>query len=143
MNGGMTQHLSHLHGQTLTAVALDRETHEWVFTFTGQCTLRVAAPWRLVNGGHIRVGGDDDGQRFGLGTPVRARELITRLVERQPVVDALAKDFGDLHLRFDSGPTLQVFNGSAGYEGWQLFGPGERTVVAHGGGLVTDSGTVV
>ena len=52
----MALYLSHLHGQKLDAIALDADTHEWVFTFGGHCALRVAAPWRMVSAGHVVVG---------------------------------------------------------------------------------------
>ena len=72
------------------------------------------------------VGSEDDGHRFGLESPVDARERVTRAVGGEEVTEVSIKKFGDLDLSFASGATLQVFNGSSGYEGWQLFGPGER-----------------
>jgi hypothetical protein len=139
MGGRMSLYLSHLHGQTLAATAFDRDTDAWVFTFSGGCALRVAAPWRMVSQTHIAVGHEDDGQWFGLKQPFDAREHITGAVAGQKVTEALVKEFGDLDLRFSSGSTLQVFNSSSGFEGWQLYGPGERHVVAQGGGRVVDS----
>lgn len=49
--------------------------------------------------------------------------------------------YGDLELRFGRDWTLQVFNDSSGYQGWQLTGPGDRQVIALGGGGVVDSHT--
>ena len=135
----MTQCLSHLHGQTLSDVSFDPDTQQWVFAFTGQRALRVAAPWRLVFGGNIVVGREDDGHPFGLETPVDAKERVARAIEGQDVTEAAVSNVGDLDLRFRSGSTLQVFNASCGYEGWQFFGPGGRSVVAQGGGRVVDS----
>ncbi len=135
----MTPWLSHLHGQTLSDVSFDPDTQQWVFTFTGQRALRVAAPWRLVFEGRIVIGCEDDGHLFGLETPVDAKERVARAVEGQEVTEAAVNNVGDLDLRFHSGSTLQVFNLSCGYEGWQLFGPGGRYVVAQGGGRVVDS----
>jgi len=135
----MALYLSHLHGQKLDGIALDADTHEWVFTFGGHCALRVAAPWRMVSAGHVVVGYQDDGQWFGLNTRFDARERITHAVAGQQVTKASVNEFGDLDLCFGSVSALQVFNGSSGYEGWQLFGPGERYVVAQGGGRVGDS----
>src|SRR5262245_30578611 len=139
MGGRMSLHLSHLHGQTLLATAFDRETDAWMFTFSGGCTLRVATPWRLVSQDHIVVGHRDDGHLFGLKKPVDARERVAAGVAEQEVNEALISSFGDLELHFGSSSTLQVFNSSSGYEGWQLYGPGERYVVALGGGGVVDS----
>ena len=135
----MTPCLSHLHGQTLSDVSFDPDTQEWVFTFTGQRALRVAAPWRLVFEGRIVIGCEDDGHLFGLEAPVDAKERVARAVEGQEVAEAAVNNVGDLDLRFRAGSTLQVFNVSCGYEGWQLFGPAGRQVVAQGGGRVVDS----
>jgi hypothetical protein len=74
-----------------------------------------------------------------LETPVDSKERVARAVEGQEVAEAAVNNMGDLDVRFRSGSTLQVFNASCGYEGWQLFGPGGRYVVAQGGGRVVDS----
>lgn len=120
-------------------MSFDPDTHQWVFTFTGQRALRVAAPWRLVFGGRIVIGCEDDGQLFGLETPVDAKERVARAVEGQEVTEAAVNKLGDLDLRFRFGSTLQIFSVSCGYEGWQFFGPGGQYVVAQGGGRVVDS----
>lgn len=135
----MPEQLSRLHGRRLASSALDADCNEWIFTFSGQCVLRVAAPWRIVSDGQIVVGYADDGQWFGLKEPFNAGERVMRAVAGQEVTEASFNDFGDLTVRFGAGPSLQVFNGSAGYEGWQLSGAGERTLVAQGGGRVADS----
>jgi uncharacterized protein DUF6188 len=135
----MTLYLSHLHGQSLASVGFDADTREWVFTFTGHLTLQVAAPWRMVSEEVIALGYEDNGHLFGLQTPVDANEWIQRATAGREVTEAAVNTMGDLDLRFGCGPLLQVFNASCGYEGWQLFGPGDRWVVAHGGGRVIDS----
>ena len=128
-----------LRGQSLSNAAFDADTHEWVFTFTGQRVLRVAAPWRLLSDGTIVLGFEDDGQLFGLTTPIDANARIGRAVAGQEVIEVATNLTGDLDVHFGSGLRLQVFNGSCGYEGWQLFAPGQRCVVAQGGGRVIDS----
>lgn len=135
----MSPDLSHLHGQRLSHAAFDADTHEWVFTFTGRRVLQITAPWRIVSETDIVLGRDDDGQLFGLNTPVDAKERIARAVAGKEVTHMTVSKFGDLDVRFASSVSLQVFNDSCGYEGWQLFGPGEKWVVAQGGGRVVDS----
>lgn len=135
----MAGHLPHLHGQRLATIVFDADCHEWVFTFSGQCLLRVIAPWRIVSNGQIAVGYEDDGHWFGLQKPFDARERVIGVVAAQEITEASITEFGDLILLFGAGSTLHVFNVSAGYEGWQLSGPGKRMVVAQGGGRVTDS----
>jgi len=139
MGERMAGRLPHLHGQRLADIACDAYCHEWVFTFSGECVLRVAAPWRVVSNGQIAVGYADDGQRFGLTEPFDTRERVMRIVAGQEITEASFSEFGDLAIHFGAGSLLQVFNGSAGYEGWQLGGPGKRLVVAQGGGRVADS----
>lgn len=139
MAKSMPEQLPHLHGRLLASSVFDAACHEWIFTFSGQCVLRVAAPWRIVSNGQIVVGHADDGQWFGVKEPFDAPERVMQAVAGQGITEVSLSDFGDLTIRFGVGPTLQVFNGSAGYEGWQLSGPGERTLVAQGGGRVSDS----
>jgi len=134
----MAERLSYLHGQQLATIAFDADCHEWVFAFSGQCVLRVVAPWRVVSNGRIVVGYEDDGHQFGLKVPFDAREHFMRLVVGHQIIAASFSEFGDLTVLFGGGSTLQVFNVSVGYEGWQLSGPGERIVVAQGGGRVMD-----
>jgi hypothetical protein len=120
-------------------VTFDADTLEWVFAFDGQVALRVSAPWRVVSVADIVVGWEDDGHAFGRQTPTDAKRQIPALVGSDRVTDATVDGHGDLRIRFGEATTLEVFNASAGYEGWRLYGPGDRYVVAQGGGHVVDS----
>lgn len=97
--------------------------------------------WPPPNGGRIVLGWEDHGHSFGLAEPLdgpaRAATVIGGAEVESAQVDASS---GDLSITFVNGTQLQVFNGSCGYEGWQLFGPGTRTVVAQGGGNVESLG---
>ena len=138
-SGDMPPSLSGLHGQALFSVAFDNDTHQWVFIFTGERTLQVSSRWRLVSGQSIVLGSEDEGQRFGNGTDVDVKQRTEALLKSNEVTAATVGPFGDLAVRIGTDLTLQVFNGSASYEGWQLFGPGHRHVVAQGGGRVVCS----
>jgi hypothetical protein len=118
---------------------LDGDTQEWVFSFSGQLSLRIASPWRMVSDERIVVGFEDDGHQFGLKAPMDAEERIRQSVQSKEVTAATFNQYGDLEVRFGRDSTLQVFNHSAGYEGWQLHGPGNRYIVAQGGGRVIAS----
>ncbi len=132
---------SSLLGKECEAIAHDRDTHEWCFDFQGGLCLRVASPWRMMSDGRIAIGWQDDGQQFGLPAPIDAVEVINSLVRGRPVSDStLDESSGDLSIVFEGGPVLQVFNSSSGYEGWQLFGPGGKTLVGLGGGSVAEHG---
>ena len=136
----MSSRLPHLHGETLSSTTFDGDAQQWIFHFSGSLTLQVASAWRMVSATEIVIGFHDDGHRFGLGSPVNAAERITQLVGAKTVSAATFNRYGDLEVQFGPESVLQVFNDSCGYEGWQLYGPGDRYVVAQGGGRVIDSG---
>lgn len=141
----MNHGLEHLQAQTLERLAFDVDTAEWVFGFSGGLSLRVAAPWRVCRGEVIAVGWQDDGQSFGLPAPVDARARVTALLQGRRVRSAQLGPHADLSVDFDGIATLDVFNASSGYEGWQLNGPAAAYVIAQGGGAVVrgDSGTTL
>lgn len=113
------------------------ETREWCFTFRDEIALRVASPWRLMAGGRIELGWQDHGQLFGLAKPLDGPARAASLIGGAEVESAeICSSSGDLAITFMNGSELQVFNGSCGHEGWQLRGPGTRTVVCQGGGNV-------
>lgn len=130
---------SHLEGCELEAVSHDSECHEWVFAFEGNITLRVSAPWRIAAGGEIHLGFEDDGQLFGLPAPLDAQERLGELAIGRRVDFVRAASRGDLVVDFDGDTSLEVFNASAGYEGWTLHGPGKRWIVGQGGGKIVES----
>ena len=131
--------LPRLHSKVLESARLDRDTEEWILQFSGNMCLQVSAPWRLLAEGQIRLGWLDHGQRFGLSEPIEASK---RLPIGLAVTEAsIANGTGDLSVVFAGGAVLEVFNGSSGYEGWILNGPGANTyVVAQGGGTIVRSG---
>lgn len=131
--------IRHLSMSRLEDVRVDAETHDWIFRFTGDMTLRVSAAWRVVAGAEVRAGWQDDQQWFGLSAPLDLHARVRSLVNDSDVDATTVNEYGDLTVRFTSGCSLQVFNDSCGYEGWELCGPGERSVVGQGGGRVVDS----
>ena len=136
----MSSVVTHLHGRKCQSVTPDEETHEWHFSFFGSVVLQVAAPWRIVSNGTIALGWRDHGQKFGLDKPMDAVRVAGSLIFGTPVASTeIDGTTGDLSVIFENGQSLQVFNGSGGYEGWVLNGPGNRWVVAQGGGRVIDS----
>lgn len=128
-----------LSGSRLASGSWDPDCQEWVFQFSGGITLRVAAPWRLVAAGSVALGWQDHDQQFGLPEHVDAPQRLRALIGTRTVVTASYDDVGDLAIVFEGDGVLEVFNASSGYEGWTLHGPGERWVVAQGGGCVVES----
>lgn len=131
--------LAHLEGQRLQSVVHDKECSQWVFLFSNEMSLSVFAPWRIVDGAGIQLGCDDHGQQFGLPVPLDAFGRLSELAIERAVEQATTAPWGDLTVEFAGGSSLNIFNGSCGYEGWVLSGPGERWVVGQGGGRVVES----
>jgi hypothetical protein len=52
----------------------------WRFDFGGRTTLDVRCPWRILEKGRIVLGNADDGQQFGLASPVDAKQEALRLL---------------------------------------------------------------
>ncbi len=77
---------------------------------------------------------EDDGQKYGLPTPVDAqtsiRELLDNRVAARVDVDQATADFT---IRFDNGMTLQIVNLSSGFEAWTLDSKGDFLIVGRNG----------
>jgi hypothetical protein len=125
-----------LNGRSLESVRFDTETGQWIFAFATSVVLQTSCARRVVAEGHVALGWRDDGHQFGLPAPVDAGARLQALVGASSVNTADVLPHGDLVIRFGSGATLELFNDSCGYEGWQLHCPGHRSVVAQGGGKV-------
>jgi hypothetical protein len=135
----MIRSLGQLSQQTLESASFDGDTNEWVFVVSGSVALRVSAPWRVVAHGQIALGWQDDGHRFGLQMPIDATERLGTLVQGHRIASTTVSPSGDLAVDFGGESTLEIFDASCGYEGWELRGPGQRWTVAQGGGHVSES----
>jgi len=105
-----------------------------MYTFVfGNSRLSVHSLWRVTDEATILLTREDDGQRFGLPTPINARqrasELLDRAVVRSVTVD---EQKGDLAISFGQW-RLEVINDSSGYEAWTLHGPTTDIIAASGG----------
>jgi hypothetical protein len=127
-----------LHGR---ACRVDRREADWSFDFGDRLNIAVSVRWRVIRGGRIAHGDDDDGQWFGLTQPVDGETRTNELLQGQTVVGVrLDEQTADLRVEFDGGARLDIFNNSSGYEGWQALVPAggkELTVIALGGGGLT------
>jgi hypothetical protein len=119
---------------------VDRHEYSWGFGFGDVGGLNVQCPWRIVAQGSIALAGTDDGQKFGLPEPLdgeaRAREL---LLGKQVTAVRIEPVSADLRVVFGDEATLELFNNSAGYEGWNAVAvrDGKQlNVIAQGGGAI-------
>jgi len=117
---------------------VERREYDWVFSFEDSGKVQCECPWRIIADDHIALTNIDHGQLFGLKAPVdgpqKARELFG---EKKVVSVKVAPTSGDLAVSFEGGTTLEIFNHSSGYEGWQATSKTDAHgiyVVAMGGG---------
>ncbi len=136
----MADQLAVLIGNALKSIAYDAECHQWVLRFRRGGSIRAACAWRLISNSQIVLGWRDDGQPFGLPEPldaaVRARSALAGTLVSDTRTDAMT---GDLHLVFDNGCELQLFNDSCGYEGWTADVDGLSIIALGGGGITSFS----
>ncbi len=119
---------------------IGRREHDWTFDLCEGVGLAVSAPWRIVFDGRIAFASEDDGQMFGLKSPVDGEAEARKLVgDKAITAAALDKETADLVLYFDAATRIDVFNNSMGYEGWQAsYGIHDKrwSLIAMGGGEV-------
>jgi hypothetical protein len=109
-------------------------TESWRFEFEGQTTLDVRCPWRIVKKGRIALGNSDDGQQFGLPSPVDAKREALALLGDRVVRVTIRENTADLIVELADATYLEAFNSSSGYEGWECSSKTGLLVVAQGGG---------
>lgn len=115
-------------------VGVERREFDWVFTFDHGVALVAECLWRLLEGDRIRFTSADEGQLFGLPTPVdAAAEIRSRLTSSSITGVDLEAGTLDLRITFSTGHVLELIPDSSGYEAWSASRPG-RTYVATGGG---------
>ena len=113
---------------------VDRREFDWAFTFENGGALVAECLWRLLEDDRIRFTSSDEGQLFGLPTPVdAAAEIRSRLTGASITGVDLKAGTLDLRIMFSTGHVLELIPDSSGYEAWSASRPG-RTYVATGGG---------
>lgn len=116
--------------------SVERREFDWVFAFEPEGALVAECLWRLVQNSRIRLTSADQGQLFGLSTPIdAAAELRARLTGASVTgVDPKTGTL-DLRLLFSTGQVLELFPNSSGYEAWSASRPGHMYVATGGGEL--------
>jgi hypothetical protein len=86
-------------------------------------TVLKAGYWRFIQDGLARLSSFDHQQKYGLPSPIDAKEEISSLLEGKLCHNVeFDSETGDLILIFDEATKLQVFN-FTGYEIWTVFFP--------------------
>lgn len=109
----------------------------WRFEFEGRTTLDVRCPWRIVADGRIALGNGDHGQQFGLPKPLEGKQEAERLLVAPVAKVTLREPTADLVLELEQGTSLEIFNSSSGYEGWECSTTDGLLAVALGGGDIS------
>jgi hypothetical protein len=100
--------------------SVQRLDHDWDFRFEAG-SLMVQSLWRLVSKAHMEATSEDDGQQFGLKTPVNAAELLKATIGEKRISDVRIDDAtSDLTFYFGQSLRFEVISSSAGYEAWSL-----------------------
>jgi hypothetical protein len=106
----------------------------WEFSFQ-RAGLNITCPWRIVSNGVIILAASDQGQKFGLPSPV---DVFSKTMEylHDATVESVEIDqeTSDLCIRFSGGIRVDAFNDSSGYEGWNYADQTGVMLVAMGGG---------
>ena len=101
--------------------SVERLDCDWSLRFEAGSSLMFQSLWRLVSDAAIEVTSEDDGQQFGLKTPVNAAELLKVKVGEQRISDVRIDDAtSDLIFHFGQNLRLEVISTSSGYEAWSL-----------------------
>jgi len=118
--------------------AIIRREADWAVSLVGGGGISLPVPWRIVADGRIAFANEDDGQWFGLPTPVDGELKANGLVKGRSITKLIIDlQTADLSLQFGSNVRLDAFNNSCGYEGWDISLPqdaGGMEVIALGGG---------
>ncbi|WP_426263115.1 hypothetical protein [Sphingomonas sp. PWP1-2] len=122
-----------------------RRDPDWTINLAGGGSIALPLPRRIVADNRvadnrIAFARDDDGQWFGLPTPVDGEAKADSFVASRSITRiGINRQTLDLTIFFDNGVRLDAFSNSSGYEGWRIYLPpenGSLNVVALGGGEV-------
>ena len=121
--------------------SIERGEVQWSANLEGGGSISLPVPWRIVADGRIAFADEDDGQQFGLPSPLDGQAEANRHLAGKAITGvAIDPETADLTVRFEGNVRLDAFNYSAGYEGWQINLPPEHGgmwVIALGGGELT------
>ena len=119
--------------------SIERLDYDWDLRFGAGSSLMFQSFWRLVSEAAIEVTSEDDGQQFGLKTPVNAAEQLKAKIGEKRISDVRIDDAtSDLTFHFGQSLRLEVISTSSGYEAWSLHVK-EVQIIARNGDTVVFS----
>ncbi|WP_296720784.1 hypothetical protein [Erythrobacter sp.] len=116
-------------------VVMRRGEGQWSIAI-GKSFVITTNSWRLIGAKSIIVTSEDDGQQFGLPSPVDAETKATGALTGASVA-AVEMDTrtGDCTLQFTNALVLEILTWSSGYETWQLYRDSEFFGAVGNGGM--------
>jgi hypothetical protein len=124
-------------GERLRSV--QRLDYDWDLRFDAGSSHMFQSVWRLVSDAAIDVTSEDDGQQFGLKTPVDAAlKLMTKISDESLSDVRIDAVTSDLTLYFGTSRRLEVVSTSSGYEAWSLHAK-DVQIIGRNGDTVTFS----
>lgn len=131
-------HAKSMIGQRLESVK--RLDYDWDLRFDAGSSLMFQSMWRLVSDDAIEVTSEDDGQNFGLKTPIDAAAQLKAKVGDKLVSDVrIDRVTSDLTLHFGQHLRLEVVSTSSGYEAWSLHSKGVQIIGRNGDTVIFSS----
>jgi hypothetical protein len=109
-------------------------TESWRFEFGEKTTLDVRCPWRIIADGKIALGYADHAQQFGLPMPLDGVSEAKQLLSSSVAAVIVEERTADLIVDFEGGTSLEIFNSSSGYEGWECASDTGLLAIGVGGG---------
>lgn len=120
--------------------SVERLDHDWDLRFGDGSSLMFQSLWRLVSEAAIEVTSEDDGQQFGLKTPVNAAEQLKAKIGEKRISDVRIDDAtSDLTFHFGQSLRLEVISTSFGYEAWSLHAKEVQIIGRNGDTVVFSS----
>ena len=109
----------------------------WRFVFEQWEYIQTYCLWRIVRDNRVILTSEDHGQQFGLPAPIDVGSKVMEEFASAPVrAVVLRKATGDMLIEFEQGLRLEIISNSAGYEAWEVRGPGRVCFVAGSGGQI-------
>jgi hypothetical protein len=119
--------------------SVERLNFVWDFRFGAGSSLMVESLWRLVSDAGIEVTSEDDGQQFGLKTPLSAANELRAKVGKSRVTDVrIDHATSDLEIHFGQVLRLEVISTSSGYEAWSLHAKQVHIIGRNGDTVIFD-----
>jgi hypothetical protein len=114
--------------------------YDWDLRFDAGSSIMFQSVWRLVSDTAIEVTSEDEGQQFGLKTPVDAVAQLKAKIGDKCVSDVRIDGVtSDLTLHFGQHLRLEVVSTSSGYEAWSLHAKEVQIIGRNGDTVVFSS----